>query len=552
MYDGVKNRVRTLEGDSEPFSVLIKLHQGSTFNPFFICLGDECFDALYSREVTWCMLFADDVILIDETWGEVNDKLEIWRQTLESKAFQLSRTKTEYLECKFSDVSQEADVVVELDSQAIQKRGSFKYLGSMIQGNGEIDNDVTHRIGARWLKWRLTSGVLCDKKVPLKLKGKFYRVAVRPTMLYKVECWQRDMVRSKIIREKVGVALVVDKMRDVRLRWLEQVMRRGSDAPVRRCETLAMDGFRWGRVKNKGSRQELNGGGGACGQGMQVTNERGQLMEKLAIKPRGEAEENGGYTSTYNDFDSPSNSPTSHTSSLLEGNDSGTNFTGGSSSSNSSSSGGCCSRSMSEEDNEGDDDCLDDWEAVADALAATDKKQEQLNSSLDSAPERDDNVVHMSSQQEASDPKVPAKDTSQQNPKGRGAVPGSPVGIHAWRPNDAFRPQSLPNLSKQYTFPMNSGRHYRGGSVWGCKSLSIPTSCPICCEDLDFTDTSFLPCPCGFRLCLFCHKRILEDDGRCPGCRKQYKHDPIEGETTKDAGCLIFRAARSCSMISRS
>ncbi|KAM3374662.1 putative protein isoform X1 [Capsicum galapagoense] len=328
--------------------------------------------------------------------------------------------------------------------------------------------------------------------------------------------------------------------------------RANRSAKLKQCKLDARREQWLSQVKNKGSRQELNGGGGACGQGMQVTNERGQLMEKLAIKPRGEAEENGGYTNTYNDFDSPSNSPTSHTSSLLEGNDSGTNFTGGSSSSNSSSSGGCCSRSMSEEDNEGDDDCLDDWEAVADALAATDKKQEQLNSSLDSAPERDDNVVHMSSQQEASDPKVPAKDTSQQNPKGRGAVPGSPVGIHAWRPNDAFRPQSLPNLSKQYTFPMNSGRHYRGGSVWGCKSLSIPTSCPICCEDLDFTDTSFLPCPCGFRLCLFCHKRILEDDGRCPGCRKQYKHDPIEGETTKDAGCLIFRAARSCSMISRS
>ncbi|MCE5166275.1 hypothetical protein HAX54_016707 [Datura stramonium] len=225
---------------------------------------------------------------------------------------------------------------------------------------------------------------------------------------------------------------------------------------------------------------------------------------------------------------------------------------GGSSSSSSSSSGGCCSGSMTEEDDEGDDDCLDDWEAVADALAATDKKQEQHNSSLDSAPERDDNVVHMSSHPEVSDQNVPRMDTSQQNPKGRGTGPGSPVSFQAWRPDDAFRPQSLPNLSKQYTFPMNSGRHYLGGSVWGCKSLSIPTSCPICCEDLDCTDTSFLPCPCGFRLCLFCHKRILEEDGRCPGCRKQYKHDPVEGEITKDAGCLMFRAARSCSMISRS
>ena len=50
------------------------------------------------------MLFVDDVVLIDETRGGVNDKLEIWRQTLESKGFRLSRTKMEYLECNFSNM----------------------------------------------------------------------------------------------------------------------------------------------------------------------------------------------------------------------------------------------------------------------------------------------------------------------------------------------------------------------------------------------------------------------------------------------------------------
>ncbi|PHT75353.1 60S ribosomal protein L6 [Capsicum annuum] len=33
-------------------------------------------------------------------------------------------------------------------------------------------------------------------------------------------------------------------MREVRLCWFGHVTRRGSDAPMRRCETLAMDGFR--------------------------------------------------------------------------------------------------------------------------------------------------------------------------------------------------------------------------------------------------------------------------------------------------------------------
>ncbi|KAF3655200.1 Protein FLX-like 3 [Capsicum annuum] len=146
--------------------------------------------------------------------GGVNDKLGVWRQTLESKGFRLSRTKIEYLKCKF-------DVVVKLDSKVILKRKSFKYLGSMIQGNGEIDEDVKHRIGAGWLKWRLASESCVIR---------------------------RDRIKNEIIREKVRVALVEDKMRKVRLRWFRHVMRRCTDAPVWRCERLARDGFRRNRV----------------------------------------------------------------------------------------------------------------------------------------------------------------------------------------------------------------------------------------------------------------------------------------------------------------
>ena len=51
------------------------------------------------------MLFADDIVLVDEIRAGVNAKLELWRQTLElisSIGFRLSRTKIEYIECKFS------------------------------------------------------------------------------------------------------------------------------------------------------------------------------------------------------------------------------------------------------------------------------------------------------------------------------------------------------------------------------------------------------------------------------------------------------------------
>ncbi len=49
------------------------------------------------------MIFADDIVLMDETRDGVNRKLKLWRSTLELKGFKLSRTKTEYMHCKFSE-----------------------------------------------------------------------------------------------------------------------------------------------------------------------------------------------------------------------------------------------------------------------------------------------------------------------------------------------------------------------------------------------------------------------------------------------------------------
>ncbi|KAL3368566.1 hypothetical protein AABB24_009429, partial [Solanum stoloniferum] len=276
MYGGAKTRVRTVGGDSEHFPVEMGLHQGSVLSPFLFALVMDELTRSIQENVPWCMLFADDIVLIDETRDRVNARLEVWRQTLESKGFRLSRTKTEYLGCKFSDALDEADGDVRLATQIIPKKESFKYLGSVIQESGDIDDDVTHRIGAAWMKWRLASGVLCDKKIPPKLKGKFYRVVVRPALLYGAECWpvknshvqkmhvaemrmlrwmcghtRSDKIRNEVIREKVGVASVVDKLREARLRWFGHVKRRGADAPVRRCEGLVVEGTRRGRGRPK-------------------------------------------------------------------------------------------------------------------------------------------------------------------------------------------------------------------------------------------------------------------------------------------------------------
>jgi hypothetical protein len=147
---------------------------------------------------------------------------------------------------------------VNLDGQVVTKKDTFRYLGSILQKDGDIDEDVRHRISAGWLKWRQASGVFYDKRVPQKLKGKFNRTAIRPTMLYSAECWpterrhvqqlsvaemrmlrwvcghtRRYRVRNDDIRERVGVAPIEEKLIQHRLRWFGHVQRRPPEAPVR-------------------------------------------------------------------------------------------------------------------------------------------------------------------------------------------------------------------------------------------------------------------------------------------------------------------------------
>ena len=97
---------------------------------------------------------ADDIVLVDETRAGVNAKLDLWRQILESRCFRLSIFKIEYMECKFNKQGIRDYSIVRLDGQEIPMSSHFKYLGSIIQKDGEIDSDVSNKPTPNtWDKW---------------------------------------------------------------------------------------------------------------------------------------------------------------------------------------------------------------------------------------------------------------------------------------------------------------------------------------------------------------------------------------------------------------
>ena len=161
MYNNVVTIVCTNYDNTDYFPIKIRLHQRSTLNPYLFALVMDEVTRNIQGNIPWCMLFADDVVLVDESQTGVNRKLELWRKTLDSKSFRLSRTKTEYMICDFGGVVQEEEDV-SLEGQVVPKKDTFRYLGSMLQMNEDIDADVSHRIKAGWIKWQQASDILCD------------------------------------------------------------------------------------------------------------------------------------------------------------------------------------------------------------------------------------------------------------------------------------------------------------------------------------------------------------------------------------------------------
>ena len=273
MYKDSRTRVRTVGGLSESFGVNVGVHQGSALSPYlFVLVMDELLKGNV-KDVPWCMLFADDMILMGDTVEEVQLMLERVTNALELKGMKVNRAKTE---CMFCDFAGRGDVGgVKIQDSTINRVTSYRYLGSQVAEDGGVETEIKARIQAGWNKWREVSGVLCDKRISRRVRGKVYASVVRPVLLYGAECWPvtkkqehmmgvaemkmlrmmygvtlKDRVENDYIRDSMRVHCVEQKMRESRLRWFGHVSRKPRDDLVSRVRDMEM-GSRRGRGKPK-------------------------------------------------------------------------------------------------------------------------------------------------------------------------------------------------------------------------------------------------------------------------------------------------------------
>ncbi|KAK3561722.1 hypothetical protein QTP86_012617 [Hemibagrus guttatus] len=247
MYERSRTVVRCAVGQTEEFKVEVGLHQGSALSPFLFAIVMDQLSEEVRQESPWTMMFADDIVICSESREQVEENLERWRFALERRGMKVSHSKTEYMCVN----EREGSGTVRLQGEEVKKVQEFKYLGSTVQSNGECAKEVKKRVQAGWNGWRKVSGVLCDRKISARIKGKVYRTVVRPAMLYGLETvslrkrqeselevaelkmlrfslgvTRLDRIRNEYIRGTAHVGCLGDKVREARLRWFGHVQRR--------------------------------------------------------------------------------------------------------------------------------------------------------------------------------------------------------------------------------------------------------------------------------------------------------------------------------------
>ena len=268
MYEGSKIVARCAVATTKSFKVKFRLHQGSALSPFLFAVIIIIMDRLtyeVKREPPWTMLFADDIVICEETREKVERRLECWKYALERRGMKVSRSKTKYLCINGGN----DDKTVKMEDTKVPRVKEFKNLGSTVQESGSCEREVKKRVQAGWNGWKKVSGVICGRRLPARVKGKVYSLVVRPAMVYGLETvvvakkqveemeiaemkmlrlamgvTRKEKIRNEYIRGAVKVERLGMKMREGRLRWYGHVMRRDQEYVGRKMMEMELPGKR--------------------------------------------------------------------------------------------------------------------------------------------------------------------------------------------------------------------------------------------------------------------------------------------------------------------
>ena len=82
---------------------------------------------------------------------------------------------------------QREELDIELEGKKLTQRDSFVYLGGAVCGDGKMEREVRRRVQAGANAWRAVEGLMTDRRISKRLKGKVMSTCVTRACLYGTE-----------------------------------------------------------------------------------------------------------------------------------------------------------------------------------------------------------------------------------------------------------------------------------------------------------------------------------------------------------------------------
>jgi len=134
------------------------------------------------REVPWDMLYADDLIVAEDSASNLQTCFSGWQRALESKGLRVNTNETEIMVCSKED---ESVAITDSKGNILKQVETVKYLGSTVNAKGGCEEDVKNRIKAPCQSGRNSLVLHVIEKCQLKSKAK----STKPVMIYGAEAW---------------------------------------------------------------------------------------------------------------------------------------------------------------------------------------------------------------------------------------------------------------------------------------------------------------------------------------------------------------------------
>ena len=135
--------------------------------------------------------FADDLVLCAHSEGDLQKMVDILARITSAfgQTIATSKTKAMVVQSKQPNRSEIAGVNIQINGQDIQQVQEFKYLGSIQNSKGNLDNEVERRRAAMMQSYGRFQHILLDKRISLKIRLSLINVIIVPNRYYGCQAW---------------------------------------------------------------------------------------------------------------------------------------------------------------------------------------------------------------------------------------------------------------------------------------------------------------------------------------------------------------------------